>query len=403
MNLQFNYYTISSLSIALSCLFFAIVLCRKNSKSIINRSFITFSVAVMGWSFFYFLWQLSYDYDTALAFTKFMMFFSALIPPSYLFAVLAYTEQLDKKMSRLMAAYFLSLPLSVLAFSNQIISSLGGNQYHSLWPLAGQTLDVFLVIWFSILTYSNLLLYEVYKTENDKLKKSRLLLLMVGFSLSFLGGATNFFLWYNIAVPPLGNFIGPVFIVFISYAVLKLGFLDASSAKAQISTFWNDILFNPFRGFSVVTDKDVFDVLKNYHNFSELEKSSLLNLNTIKKRVKKDKIGAVDALRIIIEDATAFFEPKNDKDRRTKQNLKYHLLKMLTFDEAEEGQILWELGFDEYPVKLMRMEKRERPPRFRDFSPADYHYTSRNAYLALKREAIHDVTWRISYLEKLNK
>mgnify|MGYP001558126939 CR=1 FL=1 len=76
---------------------------------------------------------------------------------------------------------------------------------------------------------------------------------------------------------------------------------------------------------------------------------------------------------------------------------------MLAFDEAEEGQILWELGFDEYPVKLMRLERRERPPKFRDFSPADYHYISRNAYLALKKEAIHDVAWRISYLEKLAK
>ena len=71
--------------------------------------------------------------------------------------------------------------------------------------------------------------------------------------------------------------------------------------------------------------------------------------------------------------------------------------------EAEEGQILWELGFEEYPVRIMSKERNLRPSMFKIESPSDYYYTSRNAYLALKKEAIHDVTWRISYLEKLSK
>jgi len=37
---------------------------------------------------------------------------------------------------------------------------------------------------------------------------------------------------------------------------------------------------------------------------------------------------------------------------------------------------------------------------FKITAASDYSYTSRNAYLALKREAIHDLAWRISYLEK---
>ena len=74
---------------------------------------------------------------------------------------------------------------------------------------------------------------------------------------------------------------------------------------------------------------------------------------------------------------------------------------MLAFDQAEEGQILWELGFGEYPVKIMRRESESRPPFFQAKAISDYPYASRNAFMALRKEALHGVAWRISYLEKL--
>lgn len=382
---------------------FIAVLYFKNFKSMINRAFIVFSLAVLGWSFFYFLWQLSSDYELALFFTKLLMVFAALIPASFLFAVLAYVGQLRQKLSRLVTAYLISLPLSFLALSDQIVSSLAKNKYHSLWPLAGPMLDVFLVVWFSILVYSNLLLYEAYRKETDRGKKGQLLILIVGFSLSFLGGATNFFLWYNVQFPPMGNFVGPVFVIFVAYAVMKLGFLDYDSTKEQISTFWNDLLFNPFKGFSITTDKDTGDSLRNFHSFPELEKSNLLNLTLVKKKSKSLHSVPVDALRKVLEEAIEYFKPENNPSKRIKSNLKYNILRMTAFDQAEEGQILWELGFEEYPVKIMSQARSYREPLFKIQSPSDYTYTSRNAYLALKKEAIHDITWRISYLEKQAK
>ncbi|MEK7096570.1 MAG: hypothetical protein AAB881_01310, partial [Patescibacteria group bacterium] len=111
----------------------------------------------------------------------------------------------------------------------------------------------------------------------------------------------------------------------------------------------------------------------------------------------------VDGLRQIIKEAVEYFKPDEDSHKRNKKNLKYELLKMIAIDEAEEGQILWELGFEEYPVRIMSKERNLRPSMFKIESPSDYSYTSRNAYLALKKEAIHDVTWRISYLEKLSR
>ena len=168
-----------------------------------------------------------------------------------------------------------------------------------------------------------------------------------------------------------------------------------------LNTFINDLIYNPSSGLSVVNDSEISQALKNYQNRSRLEDSPVLRINLINKMVKND-LTPVDSLRQILKDAVEYFKPDDDS-RRTKQNLKYQLLKMLSFDQAEEGQILWELGFEDYPVRIMANESRERPPLFKTKSPSDYSYISRNAFIALKKEAIHDITWRISYLEKLSK
>jgi len=108
-------------------------------------------------------------------------------------------------------------------------------------------------------------------------------------------------------------------------------------------------------------------------------------------------------LRTEVEECIEYFKPTKDESKRTKTNLKYYLLKMLTYEDAEEGQILWELGFEDYPVAIMTRENRARGPIFKVSAPSDYYFTSRNAYLALKKEAIHDIAWRLSYLEKSQK
>lgn len=166
------------------------------------------------------------------------------------------------------------------------------------------------------------------------------------------------------------------------------------------ATFINDLIYNPTKGFSVVTDDEINNVLKNYHQSEKLESSPLLRLKILNAKIHHTGETSVDCLKDILKESIEYFKPESDPHRRIKSNLKYHLLKMLVFDEAEEGQILWELGFEEYPVKILSQERRYRPPLFEIKSPADYTYTSRNAFIALKKEAIHDVTWRISYLEK---
>lgn len=199
-------------------------------------------------------------------------------------------------------------------------------------------------------------------------------------------------------------FIAKVEVTFPVYVLLILTVflvLFSHSFYDWFSTFINDLIYNVSSGLSVVNDEEVNQALKDYCRPSRLESSSLLRLELVEKQNKKMP---VDALRNLLGEAIDYFKPEtSEKNRRIKPNLKYQILKMIAFDQAEEGQILWELGFDEYPVKILTQENKTRKPLFNINSPSDYSYISRNAFIALKKEAVHDVAWRISYLEKLSK
>lgn len=191
-------------------------------------------------------------------------------------------------------------------------------------------------------------------------------------------------------------------LIFVVVAALTI--LLTHSLYDWIMTFIRDISYNLPSGLSVATDQEVARALRSYSRPEQLEDSQLIDLKIVQRKLRSDHAKSpVDALRKIIEETIQYFKPIRPNHRRTRQNLKYHFLKMFAFDQAEEGQILWELGFEEYPTRILSQEDQGRKPKFITQSPADYTATSRNAFINLKQEAIHDVTWRISYLEKLSR
>jgi len=200
---------------------------------------------------------------------------------------------------------------------------------------------------------------------------------------------------------PLFFFINPAtsynFIAAVSLLIILI--MVTHSFYDWFSTFLNDLIYNLSSGLSIVNDEEVYQLIKNYNSPQNLEESPLLRLNIVKKRVAQGEL-PIDALKNLLDEVIKYFKPKTNMDRRIKSNLKYTLLHMITYDQADEGQILWNLGFNEYPIRIMSQAGRDTNPQYDSNSPADYTYTSRNAYIALKKEAIHNVAWRISYIEK---
>lgn len=194
--------------------------------------------------------------------------------------------------------------------------------------------------------------------------------------------------------PRLGELAYILMPLFLVLTITTHGFYD------WLATFIRDLVYNAGHGFSLITNQDVLDITKNFHNPEKLETNSILKFKYVKENTKNSN--RLDAAKDVIREAIEDLK-QPDFPRRTKQNLKYQILKMTTLDEAEEGQILWELGFEGYPLKIMDGENHTRKPLFKIEAMSDYTATSRNAFIALKKEAIHDLGARLSYLERAYK
>lgn len=207
----------------------------------------------------------------------------------------------------------------------------------------------------------------------------------------FLINILSALIFLTMIAPRLGEFALILLPLFMLITITTHSFYD------WLTTFIRDLIYNSGKGFSLITDSDVSNLIKDFHVPEKLEVNPLTKFKMTKQAANNGKL--VDAAQAIVREAIEYFK-QSDYPRRTKQNLKYQMLKMLALDSAEEGQILWELGFDGYPMKILAGENQTRKPLFKIESMSDYTATSRNAFIALKKEAIHDLAWRLSYLER---
>jgi len=166
------------------------------------------------------------------------------------------------------------------------------------------------------------------------------------------------------------------------------------------SSFVRNIVYQKKLAIPKVTDGEVTTALRNYNHPETLEESSFLRLNLLNKMEDEEGLDRITSLKKLLKTAIDYLKPDN-VESRNKPNLKYQMLKLIS-EQAEEGQILWDLGFGEYPLEIAEKLEGDQP-RFAINHPTDYQAISRNAFISLKKEAIHDLAWRISYLEKTNK
>jgi len=216
------YFPLSALINALTSLILGIFVLITAPKKDSNKAFVYFCFAVFIWSFGYFFWQISENSEQALFWTKFLTFGSALIPFFYLFFTLKFVGYESKKI------YYWGLPvliLLLLSFSDLLVSGIEKRMYFDFWPIPGILYPFFLTIFGGYTIASSILLYYSYKKSTGLLRE-QIKFILLGFIIGFIGGSTNFLLWYNIHIPPVLNVLVSAYVIFTAYAILKYRFMD---------------------------------------------------------------------------------------------------------------------------------------------------------------------------------
>lgn len=180
------------------------------------------------WSFGYFSWQMSDSPASALVFTRVLMAGAIFIPLTFFHHVLTLIQAEDRQYIVLKMNYGLGVVFLLCCLGTPyFIAGVHPAMVFPYWPIPGPLFHIFLLWWVSMAAYPHYLLFRSYQEGND-LRKKQFLLIMVASGTAFIGGATNFPLWYGIEILPYGTIAFTVYVSFIAYALLRYHLLEFS-------------------------------------------------------------------------------------------------------------------------------------------------------------------------------
>ena len=95
------------------------------------------------------------------------------------------------------------------------------------WPQPGPLFHIFLVWWVGVALYACYLLGLAYRREKG-IRKKQFFNLLLASGVAYLGGSTNFPLWYGIEILPYGTICFTFYVALIAYALLRYHLMDFS-------------------------------------------------------------------------------------------------------------------------------------------------------------------------------
>ena len=219
------YYKLSAIFNIISSTFVCIIAISNCPKSKTTKSFILFSLTIATWSSFYFFWLNSNSYQSALFYSRALTAASIFIPVTFSHFGFCLLNKVKDYKALLIVAYFMGFILFILCFTRLIVKDVKPQLLFPYWPTAGKAYIAYIILYFSLPGWTLHKLYNHYIKLSDY-RHNQIRLVFLGIIISTLGGATNFFLWYNIQIPPKGNILVSFYPLLFLYSIIKYQLMD---------------------------------------------------------------------------------------------------------------------------------------------------------------------------------
>ncbi len=243
-----NLYALSGLINGIATSILGCFVFLKNRKGIINKTFGIFTISMGVWSYSYFLWMIAGNETAALFWSRALMVGAIFIPASYLHFVFALLNIHKEKKLTILFCYIFSFLFFILNFSPLMVRNVTSIMYFRYWPEAGSIYSVFLLFFFICAIYSIYLLFKSFRRAVG-VTRNQLKYIFIGTLLGYLGGSTNYPLWFHIKIPPLGNSLITVYVLIVAYAIVTYRLMDINVAITKGTVF--AVVYTFILGFPV--------------------------------------------------------------------------------------------------------------------------------------------------------
>ncbi len=218
-----TYLIASSFIVVLLTVFFMLTVLFRRELNQRNITFSIFAASVGWWAFSHMMWQLSASPESALFWCRMLVWGSTFIPITYLDFVSSLTRRRPRFL--IAAGYCLALAIAVANTGDLVIDRVEPAMQFPYWPKAGPLFHLYFGYFAAFVVFCFYLLVRRYRTSSPQ-SQNQLQYMILGTALGFAGGSTNFFLWMDIPIPPVGHGLSVFYILGIGYSVIKYRLLQ---------------------------------------------------------------------------------------------------------------------------------------------------------------------------------
>lgn len=219
------YYPLSAAFNAVVSLLLGAHILFSNRRNPVARAFLYHLLAIAAWSVPYFLWQISSTREEALFYSRLLTFGSILIPPLYCRFVLLWIGREPRHRGFIRLGFVLAAFFMLGNLTPWMVRDVEPMLFFEFWPRPGPLYGLFLVF-FHVYAAASLYFVLLELRDSSAHKRNVLKYILVANLIGFIGGSTNYFLWYGIPIPPVGNPLVSVYHLIIAYAIARYRLVD---------------------------------------------------------------------------------------------------------------------------------------------------------------------------------
>lgn len=231
-----SYWAITDLINGITSTILGLLVYLRNRNSASNVTYGLVCLCVATWSYSYFFWQISTTIPHAIFWGHMLMAGAILIPIIYLHHLLILLNLHIAKKKLLITGYCVIAFFSVLNFTPLFMKGVAPKLCFPYWPVAGKAFIPFLIIWGWYALYAIYILIK-YLLRAQGESKNQLRYLLIATLLGYGGGASNYFLWLDIPILPVGNVLISFYIAIVAYAIVKYRLMDIKVVFTRAGIF----------------------------------------------------------------------------------------------------------------------------------------------------------------------
>jgi signal transduction histidine kinase len=184
------------------------------------QSFAIYNLTLAGWSACYVIWQGTSNEDAALFWLRLLTVFALWINQAALCFVAIFTGRIAELRRTLWVLAFVNAAWTVLHFSPLLYAEVVPRFELGYWPIPRPLFHVFFVFYEAELLFAFYLVLSSLKRMAPS-ERQRAWYIVAGFVFAYVGGHSNWPVWYGVNSFPYLNGLVSVYVVITAYAIAR--------------------------------------------------------------------------------------------------------------------------------------------------------------------------------------